>query len=292
MAGLKDIRIRIDSVRNIQKVTSAMKMVAAAKLRRAQMNMERARPYSAHIDSLLTRLLPDIDRDLNPLLEIRDVKRVGVVVVTGDRGLCGGFNTNIIRKATGIMNEYDPGQMNLVCVGRKGRDHFRRRNISVSGSYTDFWKELNFGHAVSVFETISEMYESQSLDRVILIYNEFKNIIQQKVVTRQLLPLVPPEPSGQDEKIEYGGFLFEPSKEQIVKSIVPRHLKVQVWQALLESYASEQAARMSAMEAATSNAADMISSLTLEYNKARQAAITKELLEIVGGAEALVNSQG
>jgi len=290
MAGLKDIRIRIDSVKNIQKVTGAMKMVAAAKLRRAQMNMEQARPYSIHLEKLLTRLLPDIDRDLNPLLEIREVKKIGIVVVTGDRGLCGGFNANIARKAQEIINEYDPEQVSLICIGRKGRDHFRRRGGIISKSYTDFWKDLNFGHAVSIFETISDLYQGQSLDKVILIYNEFKNLVQQKIITKQLLPLVVPEKAEENGDAEYKDFLFEPSKEQIVTSIVPRHLDVQIWQALLESYASEQAARMSAMESATTNASDMISTLTLEYNKARQAAITKELLEIVGGAEALVNS--
>lgn len=290
MAGLKDIRIRINSVKSIQKVTGAMKMVAAAKLRKSQMNMEQARPYARHLENLLVKLLPDIDRSLNPLLDVREVEKVGIVVVTSDRGLCGGFNTNIARKATEVLKQYDPEQISLVCVGRKGQDHFKRRGHDIAKSYTGFWNELNFGHAVSIFQTINDMYLNRSLDKVILIYNEFKNIVQQTVVAKQILPLVTPESEESDSNGEYRDFLFEPSRQQIVASIVPRHLNVQVWQALLESFASEQAARMSAMEAATSNASDMISSLTLEYNKARQAAITKELLEIVGGAEALVNS--
>lgn len=265
-------------------------MVAAAKLRKAQNNMEQARPYATHLEKLLVKLLPEIDRSLNPLLEVREVEKVGVVVVTGDRGLCGGFNTNIARKATEIINSHKDHEVSLFCVGRKGRDHFRRRGYNISKSYTDFWKDLNFGHAVSIFETVSEMYNKHDLDKVILIYNEFKNVAQQRVITKQLLPLVTPEVEEDADDHQFKDFLFEPTKEQIVTSIVPRHLDVQVWQALLESFASEQAARMSAMEAATSNASDMISSLTLEYNKARQAAITKELLEIVGGAEALVNS--
>ncbi len=292
MSNLKDIRHRIGSVKNIQKVTRAMKMVAAAKLRRAQMNMEQARPYAHRINEVLTHLLPAIDRSLNRLLEVREPEKVGFVVITADRGLCAGFNTNIIRRATEILKPYKKDDTQLICVGRKGLNHFRSRGYNVIGQYIGFWRELNFGHAISIVEQITDLYLKHDLDKVFLIYNEFKNVIQQKVITQTFLPLVLTEDLVEEGKVDFGEYLFEPSEEQIVNSLVPRHLNIQMWQALLESNAAEQAARMTAMGNATENASEMISDLTLEYNKARQAAITKELLDIVGGAEALVHAQG
>ncbi|NOZ04241.1 MAG: ATP synthase F1 subunit gamma [FCB group bacterium] len=292
MSNLKDIRHRIGSVKNIQKVTRAMKMVAAAKLRRAQINMERARPYAHRINEVLTHLLPAINRNLNRLLEVREPKKVGFVIITADRGLCGSFNTNIIRRATEILKPYEKDDTRLICVGRKGLNHFQSRGYNIIGQYIGFWRELNFGHAISIVEQITDLYLKHDLDKVFLIYNEFKNVIQQNVITQTFLPLVLTEESMGEGKVDFGEYLFEPSEEQIVNSLVPRHLNIQMWQALLESNAAEQAARMTAMENATENASEMISDLTLEYNKARQAAITKELLDIVGGAEALVHAQG
>ncbi len=291
MAGLKDIRQRIRAVKNIQKVTNAMKMVAAARLRKSQMNMEQARPYARRINEVLEHLLPSIDRALNPLLEVREPQKTGFVIITADRGLCGGFNTNIIRTATHLMEDYDRENIALICVGKKGLKHFTRRGYNVIGQYTDFWGELNFSHAAGIVEQVKRLYLENNLDQVFLIYNEFKNVVRQEVITQQFLPLVLSEAEAKaEEKEEFGEFLFEPSEAKIVNSLVPRHLNVQVWQALLESNAAEQAARMNAMSNATDNASEMISSLTLDYNKARQAAITKELLEIVSGAEALKQS--
>jgi F-type H+-transporting ATPase subunit gamma len=287
MASLKDIRHRIGSVKNIQKVTRAMKMVAAAKLRRAQMNMEQARPYARRLNEVLQHLLPTIDRSLNRLLEVREPQKIGFVIVTGDRGLCGSFNTHIIRRASEILAPLDRETVRLICVGRKGRDHFSKRGYKVIGEYTRFWRDLNFGHAVSIVEQITDLYLRHDLDRVVLIYNEFKNVLRQEVITQPFLPLVLSEESAGRPPVDFGEYLFEPSQELIVNSLVPRHLNIQMWQALLESNAAEQAARMTAMDNATENAAEMISYLTLEYNKARQAAITKELMDIVGGAEAL-----
>lgn len=291
MASLKDIRQRIKAIKNIQKVTNAMKMVAAARLRRSQMNMEQARPYARRINEVLEHLLPAIDRSLNPLLAVREPEKVGFVIVTADRGLCGGFNGNIIRTATGLLQEYERDEVSLICVGKKGRNYFVKEGYNVIGHYTDFWNELAFQHAAGIMEQVRRLYLENNLDKVILIYNEFKNVVRQEIVTRQLLPLILSEvENGSGPAPEFGEYLFEPSEEDIVNSLVPRHLNVQVWQALLESNAAEQAARMNAMGAATENAGEMISTLTLEYNKARQAAITKELLEIVSGAEALVKA--
>lgn len=291
MASLKDIRQRIKAVKNIQKVTNAMKMVAAATLRRAQINMERARPYARRINGVLEHLLPAVDRNLNQLLEVREPGKVGFVIITGDRGLCGGFNANIIRTATQMMAEYDREDISLICVGKKGLTHFLKRDYNVIGQYSDFWRSLSFSHAAGIVEQITNLYLDHNLDKVILIYNEFKNVVRQEVITQQFLPLVLSEDGdGSSSEDVVGEYLFEPSEEEIVNSLVPRHLNVQVWQALLESNAAEQAARMNAMSSATDNAAEMISSLTLDYNKARQAAITKELLEIVSGADALVKS--
>ncbi len=291
MASLKDIRQRIKAIKNIQKVTNAMKMVAAARLRRSQMNMEQARPYARRINEVLEHLLPAIDRSLNPLLAVREPEKVGFVIVTADRGLCGGFNGNIIRTATGLLQEYERDEVSLICVGKKGRNYFVKEGYNVIGQYTDFWNELAFQHAAGIMEQVRRLYLENNLDKVILIYNEFKNVVRQEIVTRQLLPLILSEvENGSGPAPEFGEYLFEPSEEDIVNSLVPRHLNVQVWQALLESNAAEQAARMNAMGAATENAGEMISTLTLEYNKARQAAITKELLEIVSGAEALVKA--
>ena len=291
MASLKDIRQRLKAIKNIQKVTNAMKMVAAARLRRSQMNMEQARPYAKRINEVLEHLLPTIDRSLNPLLEVREPEKVGFVIITADRGLCGGFNGNIIRTAIGLLQEYDRDEVSLICVGKKGRNYFFKAGYNVIGQYTDFWNELAFQHAAGIMEQVIRLYLENNLDKVILIYNEFKNVLRQEIVTRQLLPLILSEAeNGSEPAPEFGEYLFEPSEEKIVNSLVPRHLNVQVWQALLESNAAEQAARMNAMGAATENAAEMISTLTLEYNKARQAAITKELLEIVSGAEALVKA--
>ncbi|MFH1853057.1 MAG: ATP synthase F1 subunit gamma [Candidatus Neomarinimicrobiota bacterium] len=286
MASLKDIRQRIRAVKNIQKVTNAMKMVAAARLRKSQQNMEQARPYARRIDEVLDHLLPVIDRSLNPLLEVREPEQTGFVIITADRGLCGGFNSNIIRTAAALIEEYGKDDAALICVGKKGHNHFSKRGYNVIGKYTDFWGELNFSHAAGIVAQVTRLYLEDNLDKVILIYNEFKNVMRQEVITQQFLPLVLSEPAEAESRTEIGEFLFEPSEEKIVNTLVPRHLNVQVWQALLESNAAEQAARMNAMSSATENASDMISTLTLDYNKARQAAITKELLEIVSGADA------
>ena len=282
MASLKDIRDRIKSVKSIQKVTSAMKMVAAAKVRKAQEKMEQARPYKYALEDTIKHILPDVSRGDLDLLNVREIRRKAYVVVSADRGLAGGFNSNIIKVAEKEIAEFGKENVDLFCIGKKARDHFKRRDYNIIESHIDFWSELNFDNAMMIGRSAIEHFTSGKVDEIHVIYNYFVNMAQQEIKSEVLLPL-----SYHDEGFEEKDRLYEPSKEVLVSSLVPRHLNIQIWKYLLESYASEQAARMMAMENATTNAGDMIKSLTLEFNKARQAAITTEMLEIVSGAEAL-----
>ena len=282
MANLKDIRDRIKSVKSIQKVTKAMKMVAAAKMRRAQENMEQSRPYSSRLTEIIHNLLPDVDRGLLPLLNVREVKRVAYVVVTSDKGLAGSFNSSVLRKSQNEIDELGKENVDVFCIGKKAGDHFKSRRYTIIESHVDFWGDLNFNHAIKIGNGIVSHFLNENVDEIRVVYNEFVNVASQMVLTEQLLPL---EYEADDKTVI--DRLYEPSKDEIVKSLVPRHLNVQMWKYLLESYASEQAARMVAMENATTNSEDMIKDLTLEFNKARQATITTEMLEIVSGAEAL-----
>ena len=282
MASLKDIRDRIKSVKSIQKVTSAMKMVAAAKVRKAQEKMEQARPYTHALEEVIHHILPDVDRNMLDLLEVRDIKRKAYVIVSADRGLAGAFNTNITKIAQNEIDHFGKENVDLFCIGKKSRDYFKRRNYNIVESHIEFWNELNYDNAMMIGRSVVEHFTSGKVDEIHVVYNYFVNLAQQEVKSEVLLPLVYDDEDGivKDK-------LYEPSKEKLVSSLVPRHLNIQIWKYLLESYASEQAARMLAMENATTNAGDMIKNLTLEFNKARQAAITTEMLEIVSGAEAL-----
>ena len=282
MANLKDIRDRIKSVTSIQKVTKAMKMVAAAKMRRAQENMEQARPYSNRLAEIIQNLLPDVDRELLPLLEVRKVNRVAFLVVTSDKGLAGSFNSSVLRRAQSEIDEFGKENVDLFCAGKKARDFFIARRYKIVESHVDFWGGLDFNYAIKIANGILHHFLKGHVDEIHVVYNEFVNVATQIVLTEKLLPL----DYEADEGVSVDR-LYEPSKGEIVKSLIPRHLNVQMWKYLLESYASEQAARMVAMENATSNSQDMIKDLKLEFNKARQAAITTEMLEIVGGAESL-----
>lgn len=282
MASLKDIRDRIKSVKSIQKVTSAMKMVAAAKVRKAQEKMEQARPYTSALEETINHILPDVSREDLDLLNVRKIRRKAYVIVSADRGLAGGFNSNIIKVSEKEIAEFGKENVDLFCIGKKARDHFKRREYNIIESHIDFWSELNFENAMMIGRSAIEHFTSGKVDEIHVIYNYFVNMAQQEIKSEVLLPL-----SYGDEGFEEKDRLYEPSKEILVNSLVPRHLNIQIWKYLLESYASEQAARMMAMENATTNAGDMIKSLTLEFNKARQAAITTEMLEIVSGAEAL-----
>jgi F-type H+-transporting ATPase subunit gamma len=287
--SLRDIRRRIGSVRSTQQITRAMKMVAAAKLRRAQDAIQRARPYAALLDQALGRIAQRAGADEaagHPLLEARPMRRVELVVITSDRGLAGGFNSNIGRRVQRFLVENGDRfeQIQVSTIGKKGRDFLRARRIAIRKDFTGVHAQLGFEKAREISREYAGRVLAGEVDGVFLVYNEFKSAISQKVTLKQLLPV---ETSG-----EAGGgagvdFLYEPDRRELLEDLVPRHLDMQVWRALLDSAASEHGARMTAMESATKNATEMIAALSLQYNRARQAYITKELMEIVSGAEAL-----
>tara|TARA_B100000212_G_scaffold113783_1_gene84804 strand:+ start:1029 stop:1889 length:861 start_codon:yes stop_codon:yes gene_type:complete len=284
MANLKEIRGRIKSIKSIQKVTSAMKMVAAAKLRTSQSNMEQCRPYSGKITSLLNDLMADCNSNDYDLMNKRDVNKTLYVVITSDRGMAGAFNTNILKKAQSDIDLDSKEKSVIIPIGKKSRDYFKNRNFNIFSEHIEFWGDLNFNHAIKIGDEIVNLFLSQKVDKVKIYYNEFKNLATQVIKNVDFLPL---ENIDTETKILATDRLYEPSKEQILKELIPKHINVQVWQYLLESYASEQAARMLAMENATDNAGEMIRELGLQYNKARQSAITTEIIEIVSGANAL-----
>jgi len=290
MATLREIKRRINSVKSTQQITKAMKMVSAAKLRRAQENILAARPYAYKIRSMIQHLLEKIENPDDPLLQARPVRRVLMVIVTADRGLCGAFNSNIIRHTVAHISAFKDKEVSLLCVGKKGYDFFRKRDFNLSGNFINFFNELKFNHALEIADYLKNEFLTHRTDQIQMIYNEFKSPVQQNIVVEDYLPLkVAPveETSGLHSLVDY---IYEPSQEAILSALLPRHLNVQMWRILLESYAAEQGARMTAMENATENANEMIHDLTLHYNRARQAAITKEISEIVGGAEALKGS--
>ena len=286
MANLKDIRNQIKSVKSIQKVTKAMKMVAAAKMRRAQENMEKARPYTSKLNNMLNSLIPEIDRRILPELESRAaIDHKLFVVITADRGLAGAFNSNVIKMAQKAIDKFGKDKSVLICIGKKSLSHFKIRKYNIIEDYIDFWSELGFQHAISMGEKIISHFISGEADEVQVIYNKFINVGKQAVQLEKFLPLTY---ENQDESSSIlTDRIYEPSKASVVKAMVLKYLNTQIWQYLLESFASEQAARMLAMENATTNAEDMIKDLSLKFNKARQSAITTEMLEIVSGAEAL-----
>lgn len=284
MANLKEIRGRIKSITSIQKVTSAMKMVAAAKLRTSQSNMEQCRPYSSKISILLNDLLSDCDNVNFDLMQKRKISKTLYVVITSDRGMAGAFNTNILKKAQSDIDVDGKDQARIISIGKKSRDYFKNRNFDIISEHIDFWGELNFDHAINIGNKIVDLFISRKVDKVKIYYNEFKNLATQVIKDVDFLPLKQFDSNEEKKQLDR---LFEPSKEDILRSLIPKHINVQIWQFLLESYASEQAARMLAMENATDNAGDMIKDLGLQYNKARQSAITTEIIEIVSGANAL-----
>jgi len=286
VANLKDIRNQIKSVKSIQKVTKAMKMVAAAKMRRAQENMEKARPYTSKLNNMLNSLIPEIDRSILPELESRAaIDHKLFVIITSDRGLAGAFNSNVIKMAQKAIDKFGKDKSVLICIGKKSLSHFKIRKYNIIEDYIDFWSELNFQHAISMGEKIISHFISGQVDEVQVIYNKFINVGKQEVQHEKFLPLTYDNQEDSSSILE--DRIYEPSKASVVKAMVPKYLNTQIWQYLLESFASEQAARMLAMENATTNAEDMIKDLSLKFNKARQSAITTEMLEIVSGAEAL-----
>ncbi len=298
MPALRDIRRRINAVRNIQKITKAMKMVAAARLRRAQERIISARPYAKKIEELIQRFISTFDAYENQFVKVRDIKNIAIVVVTADRGLCGSFNTNIIRKTVALIEEKEKelpqgGKIKLICVGKKGFDYFSRhkKNFEIVASYTDvFRKTIEYESVRKIIERIVNGYLSNEFDRVEIIYNEFKSIVQQRIVIEQFLPIVPKfevvKPS-KGVKVPLVEYIYEPGPMEILNDLLPKYLESHILRVLLESNAAEQAARMTAMDNATENANELLRDLQLLFNKTRQAIITKEMLEIASGAEAL-----
>ncbi|MCA0389420.1 MAG: ATP synthase F1 subunit gamma [Bacteroidetes bacterium] len=285
MATLRDLRNRIKGVKSTQQITKAMKMVAAAKLRRATEAIVSARPYANKLGSLVSNLFTEDDKLTNPFVLTREVKTELIIVVTADRGLCGAFNTNIIKEAAHYVADLKSKGIEpvLFTVGKKGYDHFRKRDVKLAGDVTGLFNSLNFSYVGKILPSAIQGFLSGKYDKVTFIYNEFKSVISQKVIHSQFLP-VPIEVS---EGTSGDLFIFEKSQKEILNSLLPQYLETQLWKALLDSNAAEHGARMTAMENATTNASELISSLKLTYNKARQAAITKELLEVVSGANAL-----
>jgi len=287
MANLKEIKKRIGSVKNTQQITKAMKMVSAAKLRRAQDAVVAARPYSNKMKEVLASISARDTETSHPLLEQREKRNALVLLITADRGLCGGFNSNVAKAATRFVQQQtdDYAEYTLRIVGKKGNDLLKRRqDLTIDKVYENITGSVTYATASLLGQEIVEDYESESYDAVYIIYNQFHSAINQEVTINQLLPIAPEE-SQEDSYV--ADYIYEPSCEKVLHSILPKYVEVQIFEALLESVASEHGARMSSMDSATKNASEMIDKLTLQYNRARQAAITKELMEIVSGAESI-----
>lgn len=285
MATLRDIRRRISSVKSTQQITKAMKMVAAAKLRKAQGRLLSARPFAIRSNELIHHIVTKEEKATHPLFENRDVSSVTFLVITGDRGLCGAFNSNVLKRAKAEIDGLADVQKTLVAIGRKSFEFFRKRQYNVTESYVGIFDTLDFENAREISTLLQRKFLNSETDRVVAVYNSFKSAGSQEVMVEQLLPVV--ADSGEMSTGIRADYIYEPDAETLLNQIVPRNVDTQVWRLLLESSAAEQGARMIAMDSATDNAQEMIYNLTLYYNKVRQAAITKEISEIVGGAEAL-----
>ncbi|MBW2056389.1 MAG: ATP synthase F1 subunit gamma [Deltaproteobacteria bacterium] len=286
MATLRDIRRRITSIKNTQQITKAMKMVAAAKLRRAQENIIEARPYAIKLRDVLGSLSLRTDPRAHPLLARREVRRVEIIPISSDRGLCGAFNQNVFRITERFIREnrefYDG--ITLSTIGRKALEYFSRRNYTIRSKYVGIFSTLTYETASAVAGEVIGAYTGETIDEIYLVYNEFRSAISQRPVMVKLLPIdpIPVEPG-----YVVTSYMYEPSEAEILETLLPRYVEYQLYRALLESQASEHGARMTAMDSATNNAEEMLGRLTLHYNRVRQAAITKELMDIIGGAEAL-----
>jgi F-type H+-transporting ATPase subunit gamma len=286
VATLQDIRRRIRSVQSTQKITRAMKLVSAAKLRRAQDRILGARPYASRMADLVAALVRGLGEDKHPLLVHRDGGRKLYVVITADKGLAGAFNSNVNRRAAELLGAGADGSAALVTIGRKSRDFFRRRQWKLRADRIGFLDRLTFEQARTLAGELVAAFLNDEVDEVWLVFNEFRSMAVQRVAVLRLLPIEPPggDAAGEGPGVEY---LYEPDPATILDALLPQHVEIQLYRALLESTAAEHAARMTAMEAATKNAQELIELLSIRYNKARQERITKELLDIVGGAEAL-----
>jgi F-type H+-transporting ATPase subunit gamma len=291
MPTLRDIRKRLRAIQNTKKITAAMKMVAAAKLRKVQDRMLNFRPYATRMESVLSDLAKVAEREIHPLLALRPRTKVEVLVVTSDKGLCGAFNANILRY-TGkyiVSLKHEGIEVSLNVAGRKARDYFRRRNMPMRKTWIGLSGRITYTDAQEIAKDLVENYVNETFDEVVVIFNEFKSMITQKVTILKLLPIGTIEPEGRETKepSSYGDYMYEPTRQAIYETLLPKYIEIQIYRALLESSAAEEAARMTAMENATKNCSEMIDKITLLANKVRQASITKELMDVVGGVEAL-----
>ena len=287
MANLKEIRNRITSVGSTMQITSAMKMVSAAKLKRAQDAITQMRPYANKLTELLVNLSSSLDSaEGGEFSSERPINNVLLVPITSNRGLCGGFNANIIKQTTALIREDFAGKnVSILSIGKKSSEYFKNNNYNVVSIHDEIYGDLNYESISNISESIMQDYLDLKYDKVILVYNQFKNAATQNVMREDYLPVESPK----DDNVSIGDYIFEPEKKEIIEQLIPKSLKTQLFKAVLDSHASEHGARMTAMHKATDNASELKKDLTLSYNKARQAAITAEILEIVGGAEALNN---
>ena len=286
MPNLKEIKRRIQSVKNTQQITKAMKLVAASKLRKAQHAILEARPYAIKMMDVLNHLAARCNSDSHPLLDVREGNRHLFLLITSDKGLCGGFNGSLIRKMAKHLKDNTQNANSLIVAGKKGNDIFRNRPVTVTEEIINWTKNFDYLKAQGIGENLSTLFSEKKVDKVFMVYNEFKSVMQQEVVVEQLLPVVPENLAHKDDTFAVD-YIYEPDEESILDELLKRYMTVEVYRAFLESSASEHGARMTAMDSASRNAGEMIEGLTLTYNKARQAYITKELIEIVNGAEAL-----
>ena len=287
MANLKEIRLRITSVGSTMQITSAMKLVSAAKLKRAQDAIIQMRPYANKLTELLNNLSASLDSsDGGVYTQEREIKNVLLVTVTSNRGLCGGFNAYIIKKAKALIGEeYANANVSILSIGKKSSEHFTKNGFNVASTHDDLFGDLTFNHVAKVAQGIMEQFVEGNYDKVVLVYNQFKNAATQIIMAENFLPVQ----ASENDDSTFVDYIFEPTKQEIVEQLIPKSLKTQLFKAVLDSHAAEHGARMTAMHKATDNASELKKDLTLTYNKARQAAITNEILEIVGGAEALKN---
>jgi F-type H+-transporting ATPase subunit gamma len=294
MAGLKEVRLRIASVKSTQQITNAMKMVAASKLRKAQTAVLKLRPYAAKLQEILQNLSGSIEESsANAFTANRNDGKVLIVVVTSNRGLCGGFNSNVIKAVNNLLSttyaeQYQKNNVSLDCIGRKASEYFSKRGYKVRGVHDELLEHISFGKVATYAQGLTDAFLNKEFDKIVIVYNQFKNAAVQKLTIEQFLPIMPPASSEKSgTQVIAADYIFEPDSETILTELIPKTLRIQMYKAVIDSFASEQGARMTAMQQATDNAKEILRELQIMYNKARQASITTEILEIVSGAEAL-----
>jgi F-type H+-transporting ATPase subunit gamma len=293
MANLKEVRTRIASVQSTMQITSAMKMVAASKLRRAQNAILTMRPYASKLQEIMQNLSSSLEGSNESVYgNDRGDNKLLIIPISSNRGLCGAFNANIVKETMNLINnnyksQNQNGNLDLFCIGSKGADVLKSRGFNITSVNHEIFEELSFDNVVAIAEELMNKFENKQYDKIILVYNQFKNAASQILIAEQFLPVTPEKSNIDISTKQQSDYIFEPNKEEILEEMVPKSIKVQLYKALLDSFASEHGARMTAMHAATDNANELLKDLKLSYNKARQAAITNEILEIVGGAEAL-----